>query len=282
MFLIMQSRWVHSDIRYFPPLLDLRGVRGYKHMEIARINQILKVLLLVIFFGVLSGEIYAETIVQDGLTLEWTSIAPGFSATIKQKMINTFFKVYPRLVKRFNIKSARTVNFVIDTSYNGVAETYGNTTKFGSVYMSKHAEDTDVVTHEVMHIVQAYEGGGVDWLTEGIADYVRHKYGINNVRGGWFLTAFTSSDKYTDSYRVTARFLVWAELHYGAALIERLDSESRKGTYKSNTWVCLTGKTVDQLWSEYSSNPLVPVEEASVRLTSGSGDNKKPYSRALH
>jgi len=60
-----------------------------------------------------------------------------------------------------------------------------------------------------MHIVQDYgQSTGPGWLTEGIADYARYKFGVNNPAAKWALPAYKSTQKYTDAYRVTARFLV--------------------------------------------------------------------------
>jgi hypothetical protein len=74
--------------------------------------------------------------------------------------------------------------------------------------MQKHPEDLDVVTHEVMHIVQNYDRSTLPgWLTEGIADYVRYKYGVDNAGSKWALPYYKAGQSYKNSYRITARFL---------------------------------------------------------------------------
>ncbi|WP_432326268.1 basic secretory protein-like protein [Mucilaginibacter sp. P25] len=120
--------------------------------------------------------------------------------------------MYPKLSKEYNKKTSKKVTFVIDTAYDGVAATGNDTVVFSAKYMTKHPGDIDVVTHEVMHIVQAYgNSDGPGWLTEGIADYARFKFGVDNAGAKWALPAFKSTQNYDNAYRVTARFLVWAE-----------------------------------------------------------------------
>ncbi|MCH5718484.1 basic secretory family protein [Niabella hibiscisoli] len=127
-------------------------------------------------------------------------------------MIETFFKVYPQEAKLYNKNTRKLVTFVIDPEYTAVAAASGGVIKVNPEWMIKNPEDLDVVTHEAMHIVQSYPGwAGPGWITEGIADYVRHKLGVNNAASKWSLPALTDKHKYTDAYRVTARFFVWVE-----------------------------------------------------------------------
>jgi hypothetical protein len=110
-----------------------------------------------------------------------------------------------------------------------------------------------------MHIVQDYgDSSGPGWLTEGIADYARYKFGVNNAAAKWELK-YKPGQKYTDAYRVTARFLVWMEEKVKPGIVKDLDSQMRKHTFTDNTWQQLTGKTVDQLWAEYTANPESPL-----------------------
>jgi hypothetical protein len=177
---------------------------------------------------------------------------------LKQRMINTFFMVYPELAKAYNKKTARQVTFVIDTAYKGVAETDNGKVTISSRWMHLHPEDIDVITHEVMHIVQDYgESSGPGWLTEGIADYARYKFGVNNTAAKWALPNYKPTQKYTDAYRVTARFLLWMEEKVKPGIVKDLDSQLRKHTFTDNSWQQLTGKTLDELWKTYTGNPAV-------------------------
>lgn len=176
----------------------------------------------------------------------------------REKMIKAFFKVYPAEMKRFNRDAPRRVVFIVDPGYKGVAATGGGVVRYNPAWLKTHPEDIDVVTHEVMHLVQSYgRGGGPGWLTEGIADYVRYKFGVNNVAGKWTLPDYKEGQNYTNAYRITARFLVWLEEQGHKNIVDRLDDASRQHTYTPELWKEVTGKTVEDLWADYAKNPAV-------------------------
>lgn len=191
-----------------------------------------------------------------GYTLTFISKDPQLDAVVRQKLIDTYFEVYPTLVKTFNQKSTHDVLFVVDTAYKAVAEASGNRILFSAGYLKAHPTDIDVVTHETMHIVQGYGySAGPVWLTEGIADYVRYKYGVDNVGSKWSLPAFDKNQSYKNSYRITARFFTWLEQNVKSGLIASLDQQLRAHQYTEQSWVNLTGKSIDQLWDDYAKNP---------------------------
>ena len=161
------------------------------------------------------------------------------------------------MCNRFNQNGCnRVVSLVINPNYNGVAYTSGTTITASAAWFRNQPADTDVLTHECMHVVQAYPQYNPSWLVEGIADYARWKYGRNNAAAGWSLPNYASGQSYTNSYRVTARFLVWCEKRY-STIVNQLNSALKANTYQANTWVQITGRTVDQLWSSYSSSPAL-------------------------
>ena len=173
-------------------------------------------------------------------------------------MIDAFFEVYPKEAARFNPNTQKKVIFVIDSSYKGVAATGGGIIRYSPDYLKAHPDDIDVVTHEAMHVVQDYgRGTGPGWLTEGIADYVRYKYGVNNEAGKWSLTPYRETHNYNNSYRITARFLVWLENNQRKTIVDELDTAMRAHTYTPEIWKDLTGKTLDELWLAYSQNPVL-------------------------
>jgi hypothetical protein len=168
--------------------------------------------------------------------------------------------VYPTLVRKYNKKSVKTVAFIIDPNYNGVAGTSNGRVVFSAKYMTSHPGDIDIVTHETMHIVQSYGGrsGMPGWLTEGIADYIRYAYGVDNKGAGWSLPKFSEKQSYKNSYRITARFLAWLEVSGYKGIVKKLDLAGRDKTYDNGElWKKLTGKTIDDLWADYAKNPTI-------------------------
>lgn len=198
-----------------------------------------------------------DTITRDGLTLFFVNKANGFSETVKQEMTEVFFTNYPRLLSDFNPDAQKEVAFRIEPSYQGVAYVFSGFATFGATYMSNNPNDLDVVTHEVMHLIQSYAPGAPGWLIEGIADYVRYKYGLHNDRANWQLPAYQSGQHYTDAYRVTARFLVWIEQRYADDLVKSLDNLLRQGQYEETIWQQQTGQTLDGLWALYGTDPEI-------------------------
>ncbi len=196
-----------------------------------------------------------EVFKEKGYTLNFLNNDASFDPALKKRMVETFFKVYPILANAYNQQTAKEVTFSIDTAYKGVAATGGGRIVYNPDWFRKHPGDIDVVTHEVMHVVQNYgRGGGPGWLTEGIADYVRFKYGVDNAGANWSLPAFKPEHNYKNAYRITARFLNHLEKS-NPGIVVKLDNAMRTHTYKDTIWSELTGKTIDELWTAYAANP---------------------------
>jgi hypothetical protein len=202
------------------------------------------------------NDITRDTISKNGYTLLFINQDSTFDKEVQQRMINVFFKVYPEEVRTFNPESLKEVTIIIDPGYKGVAATSGGIVRVNPEWMHKHPEDLDIITHEAMHIVQSYpDKAGPGWITEGIADYVRYKFGVNNEAGEWHLPEHNMKQSYTNAYRVTARFFLWIEKNYKKGFVKELDAVMRKKEYTLAFWERETGKTVDELWSLYAANP---------------------------
>lgn len=204
------------------------------------------------------NDILRDTILKKGTTLVFISKDSTFDKATQENLINTFFIVYPKEVKEYNPNSLKKVVMIIDPDYDGVAATDNGIVRISPRWLHLHPQDIDVVTHEVMHIVQAYpHGAGPGWITEGIADYVRDKFGVNNEEGGWNLPAYSNKQNYTNAYRVTARFFIWAENNYDKDLVKKLNAVMRNKKYSPGFWQKETGKTIDELWNTYGENPSI-------------------------
>ncbi|WP_447640113.1 MULTISPECIES: basic secretory protein-like protein [Chitinophagaceae] len=202
--------------------------------------------------------VYAmDSTVQQGYTLVFVSNDPSFDQHEKERMVKTFYKVYPRECEIYNPKSLKRVTIFIDTAYKGVAATGGGLMRVNPEWMKKNPEDLDVVTHEAMHVVQGYPRYEPIWVTEGIADYVRATLGVNNEAAHWTLPAYKSSQHYTNSYRITARFFIWLEQKIKKGIIEKLDNTMRTNTFTEDFWKNETGKTIDELWNAYGNDPSI-------------------------
>ena len=193
---------------------------------------------------------------RDGYTLDFQDAAGTTDQALADRMAETFFAVYPRLAADFNSQAPRRVTFIMDPALQGVAGTDGDIVVYSSAYFAAHPGDIDVVTHEIMHVVQAYGDNDVPgWLVEGVADYARQVYGVDNAGGGWSLPAFSPDQRREAGYRGAARFLVWLESHGHSGVVKTLDARMRDGTYSEQDWQIVTGKTLPELWAAYAAAP---------------------------
>lgn len=206
---------------------------------------------------------YAADIQQtrDGVTLTYQDASGSTVADVRDRIIATFFTTYPQQRRDFHPSAPSSVRIVMDPSYDGVAYV-GEKEKSATItinprWLEKHPHDTDLVTHEGMHIVQGYPGYASEqapsWLVEGIADYARDQYGVDNAAGGWALpTQVKPEHKVNSGYRVTGAFLKWSEAAH-PGLVKALDSALRSGRYTPALWKERTGEDLSALWQAYST-----------------------------
>ncbi|MBB1285363.1 DUF3738 domain-containing protein [Flavisolibacter sp. BT320] len=201
-----------------------------------------------------------DSIVKGDYTLLFYVQSPNFDSTLKRRMIETFFKVYPKQVAHYNPQAPKTVVFLVDPTYQGVAAALGNMVRFSPEWFAQNPEDIDVVTHEVMHVVQGYNYATVPfWVTEGIADYGRAVYGVNNEKAKWELLKPFAQSHFQDGYKITARFFVWLEEQYKVKFVKDLNGIAAAGTYTNTFWNARFSKSVEELWDEYRlANNLEP------------------------
>ena len=89
-----------------------------------------------------------------------------------------------------------------------------------------------------------------DWLTEGIADYVRF-YLYEPESRGCAMDVKREDIRYNGSYRVSANFLNFVEKKYPGT-VKELNALCRQGKYDENSyWQKRTGKTVLELEQEW-------------------------------
>jgi len=213
--------------------------------------KLLSVAVALCLFSTMQGNAQ-KVIKKKGYSLTFESNHASLDPALKERMINTFFVVYPKLAKEYNKNTLKDVKFFVDTTYKGVAFAHDGKVTFSSSWMDKHPEDIDVVTHEVMHIVQNYGNSvGPGWLTEGIADYVRYKYGVDNAGAKWMLPALKPDHHYKSSYRITARFFDWIENNVKSGTIKAIDQSLRDHSYTPEIWKQLTKDDLDGLWAAY-------------------------------
>jgi len=158
------------------------------------------------------------------------------------------------------------VEIVLTYGYDGVAATSGS--GFGAGAESKgarievsakyalaHPKDLGMIVHELTHVVQSYPAYDPVWLVEGIADYVRW---FNYEEVGHRPHPKQGKATARDSYQTTGAFLYWATGKYNKDLVPKLNAALTANTYKESIWVDLTGKSLDDLNTEWQATLPLP------------------------
>jgi len=208
------------------------------------------------------------------LTIKNTDLL--LNAAVRQHLTELYFDIYPRLVNRFNRNAPHSIHvFIVNQSkylFWGLAV---DSKIIINAYLlhnpSSFPRYYDIFLHELAHLVQQYTTrnlADVKWLGEGLADYVRYTYGGSNVDANWPLPDYSQKDVFNDSYKITARFLIWLEYKYNSSVIDQLDKGLRDVTYNQNsTWKELTGKSIEQLWADYAESPNLIHNIPFIKIT---------------
>lgn len=163
------------------------------------------------------------------------------------KLIETWHPQVAEMLQQEGFTAPQEVRVVFKKDMDGVAHTIRNQIVIAGNWVKQHPEDTGMVVHELVHVVQAYPRGGPFWLVEGIADYIRfYKYepktrlrGINPER-----------QSYRDGYRTSAQFVAWLE-KTNPGFVQKINEAIRKHEFQNVTIREMTGKSVEQLWDEF-------------------------------
>lgn len=162
---------------------------------------------------------------------------------------------YPRLCELLStstFKSPKKLTFVFRNKQDAPAYATGREISFNATWIRAHPDDLGMVIHELTHIVQQYPDNKVDtgWLVEGIADYTRWwRYEPEAPRTKINFAKAT----YRDAYRTTAWFLAWSGQKYNLGLVPALDAKLRAAEDPMPVFAQLTGKTADELWTEFAA-----------------------------
>lgn len=185
-------------------------------------------------------------------SVEFDYSADESLAPVVEKLKAVFHDCYPKMARRFqnpDRPAPARVPVVFEKGLNHPAHASGGKLTFSVEWFKQHPRDLGVIAHEGMHLIQAYRSRrNPGWLVEGIADYARALYGPKN--DGWKMPErLTERNSYTQSYRVTARFLVWLDSQKPEA-VDQIHRHMQKGTYRPEVWQEVTGKDLDTLWKE--------------------------------
>ena len=212
----------------------------------------------------------------------------GFSA---KGLINNFNTVYPTLAEMWNHGKINDVVYTVNMTDDGAADTRGTgtankllITMYYQFVKGTGTGGLDCITHELTHVTQenydtGYGGADNDdngsWIVEGMTDYSRYIFGQHP--GDFALPAYSKSQSYTDSYRVTARFFIWIEENICPTFAEQMNEALRTERYSSQFFNRITGYGLKELWAMYDADNGRITDYKTGQKTSGSITRKTAY-----
>lgn len=153
----------------------------------------------------------------------------------------------------------------------GVGETSGTRITVFSNWIQKRPDDFGLLIHEMVHVIQRYPQKEPEWVTEGIADYIR--WAIYEGKSQADFPVPRSADGYKQGYQPAAGFLLWLETNQAPGIVRRLNTAMRNSTYSAEIFTQLTGKDLDSLWAEYAK-ARQRTEPGATEATKESGRSK--------
>ncbi|KAH9307970.1 hypothetical protein KI387_035881, partial [Taxus chinensis] len=149
-------------------------------------------------------------------------------------------------------KDVQRVALIVE-SMDGVAYTSGDEIHLSANYVGNFGGDVKseirgVLYHEMTHVWQWNgQGNAPGGLIEGVADYVRLTAGL--APSHWVKPG--GGDRWDQGYDVTAYFLQYCE-SISSGFVANMNAKL-KGGWDLGFFNDLTGKSVDQLWSDYKA-----------------------------
>ena len=180
------------------------------------------------------------------------------------ELAKTYEKVardnYPLIIRELRMEGdpvAKDVQIIVTYAYKGVAATgnsgfggrnTGARISVSADYALAHPNDLGMVVHEMVHVVQSYPTYDPVWLVEGVADWVRW-FGYEDVKKRPRPNPARATAR--DSYQTTGSFLYYVSTHYDINLVPKINRAFKNNAYKESIFKDLTGKTLDELNTEW-------------------------------
>jgi len=197
-----------------------------------------------------------------------TTVAPDLTEWADKELRPVVQEWYPKLVamlpsEGFNARTNVTIRFR-DNMGGTPASAGGGLINCNAGWFRRELkrEALGSVVHEMVHVVQNYRRVPRDdpdatrmpgWLVEGIPDYIRWFLYEPQTKGAEITARNIGRAKYDASYRITGNFLNWVTHKYDTNIVLKLNTAARAGKYREELWKEYTGKTVQDLGTEWKT-----------------------------
>lgn len=185
------------------------------------------------------------------------------SSDLEKRIVDLLYTVYPKIYEFFNygVYTPMVLHFEhlgVNGAYTRFAGDNPPEIYIDIDFLNRNQENIDVVTHELIHCAQAYSFSTADgedrvWLGEGLTDYGRYLFGLNNKAAGWSLDRYCQGQEYNNGYGVTAAFIKYVVDEHNSKFATMLNNAFTDGVYTEELWKTATGYTIDELWEMYKA-----------------------------
>jgi len=192
--------------------------------------------------------------------------ADGLQDWAKEKLAPALAEWYPKIAAMLPSDGYKppTHMTVIIKPGRGVAATGGTRITANASWLKAEIDRQAVgsLIHEEVHVIQQYGRGrrnnpdatqNPGWLVEGIADYIRFYKFEPQSHGAEISRRGLERARYDGSYRVTANFLNWVTENHDQEIVRKLNAAMREGKYTEEIWKKETGKTLQDLGTEWKA-----------------------------
>jgi len=186
--------------------------------------------------------------------------AEDFDPARLQTMLCAFYDLYPGFIGRFGSGPPTTVGMHLweGDSY-GFGWMWAGHTYYDEPGVSTASTETliDLVAHEVAHVLQVpYLGYAPPGFIEGMATFVEQEFTNPPMEA----QPYAYGMHYLNGYDHAANFYRWIDENYRVGqtpIVDSLHVQLLASTYTSQSWVDLTGHTMEELWEIFSGGAVV-------------------------
>ncbi len=181
-----------------------------------------------------------------------TSEVPGLASwglEGKQLMEEWYPRIANLLSSPADPPAHPTVQLKLKKADKGVGATSGTRITIASSWIEKRPDDFGLLIHELTHVIQMYPRKEPEWVTEGIADYIR--WAIYEGKSQHEFPAPDDAKGYLRGYQPTAGFFLWLETHRAPGIVRRLNTAMKRATYSAEIFQTHAGDDLDSLWADY-------------------------------
>ncbi len=176
---------------------------------------------------------------------------------IYERIVEVANRTFPSIRSRYGYMYLNSVLVILDASAASYTpcSAVGTTVLLNTDWLNNHPGECDVLIDGFASIVLNY--GKTDqapgWLIDAMKAYIRDEYAIYRSESSFQLPKKYDSKSYEKSKETAAAFLKWIKqtLHVDIMLALNRQLRTPQG-YQPSVWSDATGKTLEQLWYEYT------------------------------